>query len=325
MAPSSPRTAQLGIADLDERQLRQLSDANAAWRNWAQARREAQQVRGSMRWRTVKGRRYLVRVAPSGAEKSLGLADAAKESMHADFHARKARAQARLKAMQALLAEQKKLNRVYQVGRCPLVVVRALAALDEAGLGDDFLTVGTHAMFAYEGAAGVRVSADATATRDLDLLFDMNRWRTFSARLERADARSLLDVLRRADGSFAVRSDQLQTAANDAGFEVDVIRRVAVESDPHPLRMSDDENDFWAVQVSQGQALGSARRFEAVVIAATGDMAMMRTLHPLDFVRMKTQLARRAGRDPLKSPKDALQSRVVKLLWDNSLRHLVSN
>jgi len=30
---------------------------------------------------------------------------------------------------------------------------------------------------------------------------------------------------------------------------VDIIRRVARDGDPHPLRMSDDEDDLWAAQV----------------------------------------------------------------------------
>jgi hypothetical protein len=116
--------------------------------------------------------------------------------------------------------------------------------------------------------------------------------------------------------------DQLQTAVNDAGFEVDIIRRQASGEDPHPLRMSDDEDDFWAVQVDQGEKLASGRKFEHLVVAANGEMAMMRTLHPLDFIRLKLQLAERPGRDPLKAPKDRLQAQVVQELWEKYLRHL---
>ncbi|MEJ8837544.1 GSU2403 family nucleotidyltransferase fold protein [Ramlibacter sp. AN1133] len=308
--------------DLEEKQLRQLSDAAAAWANYVRAKAEAAEVRGSMRWKTVDGRVYLIRVSPSGGETSLGPQDDRTQAIYAAFHSRKAPAEARLKAMKATLEEQRRLNRAYRVGRTPAVVVRSLAALDQAGLSDQFLTVGTHALYAYETAAGVRVEAGALATMDLDLLFEAAKFRAYSSRLKRSDARSLIEVFRRADPTFKVKSDQLQTAVNDPGFEIDIIRRYATAGDPHPLRMSDDENDFWAVQADQGEQLASSRKFEHLVIAPTGEMAMMRTLHPLDFVRLKLQLAQRPGRDPHKAPKDRLQARVVQELWDGYLQHL---
>ncbi|RRH83713.1 hypothetical protein EH244_24945 [Variovorax beijingensis] len=61
---------------------------------------------------------------------------------------------------------------------------------------------------------------------------------------------SLLGLLRKADKSFERLEDQKETVRNATGFEVDVIRRVAKDGDPHPLRMSDDEDDIWAVQAS---------------------------------------------------------------------------
>jgi len=307
--------------ELEEKQLRQLSDAQAAWRNLLQARKDAAEVRGSMKWKTVEGRVYLVRVSPRGAETSLGPQDERTQAIHDGFHARKDPAEARLKAMKGTVDEHRRLNRVFRVGRTPAVVVRSLVAIDEAGLSDQFLTVGTHALYAYETAAGVRVEPGAVATQDLDLLFEAGKQRTYTARMARSDARSLIAVLRKADPTFRVKRDQLQTAVNDAGFEIDVIRRHAA-SDPHPLRMSDDEDAFWAVQVDQGDKLASSRKFEHLVVAANGEMALMRTLHPLDFIRLKEELAQRAGRDPLKAPKDRLQAQVVRELWDNYLQHL---
>jgi Nucleotidyltransferase len=311
------------FVELEEKQLRQLGDAQAAWRNLRQARREAADVRGSMKWKTVDGRTYLVRVSPKGAETSLGPQDERTQAIFDSFHARKAPAEARLKAMKATLDEHRRLNRVFRVGRTPAVVVRSLAAIDEAGLWDQFLTVGTHALYAYETASGVRVESGAVATQDLDLLFEAGKLRTYTARMDRSDARSLIAVFRRADPTFRVKRDQLQTAVNDDGFEIDIIRRHATGGDPHPLRMSDEEDDFWAVQADQGEKLASSRKFEHLVVAANGEMAMMRTLHPLDFIRLKQELAQRPGRDPLKAPKDSLQAQVVQQLWDNYLQHVV--
>lgn len=310
------------FVELEERQLRQLSDADASWRNFLRARKEAAEVRGSMKWKTVDGRTYLIRVSSAGAETSLGPRDERTQTVFEAFHARKAPAQARLKAMKATVDEQRRLNRAFRVGRTPLVVVRSLAAIDEAGLADQFLVVGTHALYAYETAAGVRVEAGAVATRDLDLLFEADKLRAYTARLKQGDAKSLINIFRRADPTFRVVRDRLQTAVNDAGFEIDIIRRRATGKDPHPMRMSDDEDDFWAVQADQGGSLGSGRKFEHLVVAANGEMATMRTVHPSEFARLKLELSTRTGRDPLKAPKDRLQAEVVQVLWDRYLQHL---
>ncbi len=310
------------FVELSEAQLRQLSDAQAVLRNARAARLEAQEVRGSMRWKVVGGKSYLLRVSTTGAERSLGPQSDSTQAMFDAFHGRKSAAQARLAAMRQRVDEMRRLNRAYQVGRVPTVVVRCLNALEDAGLAQQFLVVGTHALYAYETAAGVRVQSGAMATQDLDLLFDVTRLRAFTTLLKRSETRSLIAVLQRADKTFKVRRDKLETAVNDAGFEIDVIRRMQADGDPHPLRLSDDENDFWAVQADQGGPMASAPKFAQMVVSAQGEMATMHTLHPLAFVRLKTALSQRPGRDPLKAPKDRLQAQTVQALWDRYLQFL---
>jgi hypothetical protein len=310
------------LVELEETQLRELVNARSTWRAFTEARREAQQVKGSMVWKEVGGHTYLIRKSPAGAQKSLGRKAPETEAMYKSFQQRKERAEARLKAMKQRLDEQRKLNRLYRVGRTPTVVVRALAALEAADLGDKFRVIGTHAVYAYETAAGVLVDSSAMATRDLDLLFDARRRVAFATTLKKSQDGSLIRVLQKADPSFRVMRDQLQTAVNDDGFEIDIIRREAGAQDPHPMRMSDDEDDFWAAQIDQGEKIASGRKFEHLVVAANGEMATMRTLHPLDFTRLKLELAKRAGRDPQKAPKDRLQAEVVQQLWEQYLRLL---
>ena len=172
-------------------------------------------------------------------------------------------------------------------------------------------------------ACGVRVGTEALATRDVDLLYDTRQHLAFVTTMTRLDS-SLIDVFRKADKTFRVRPDQLQTAVNDEGFEIDLLRRTAVDGDPHPLPMSTKGEEMWAVQVASGNQLVSGRRFDQMVVSTKGDMALMRTVHPLDFVRVKTTIAASKQRDPLKRPKDALQAQIVQHLWDEYLVHLHS-
>lgn len=312
------------LVELDESQLREWVNARSTWRAFTDAIREARQVRGSMVWKRSGGHEYLVRKSAAGAQKSLGRRDTETEAIFDRFQKRKTEAEARRKAMKQRIEEQRKLNRLYRVGRTPQVVVRLLAALEEADLADHFLVIGTHAIYAYESAAGVLVESGAVATRDLDLLFDARKRLAFLTTLQQGEQRSLIRVLQKADPSFRVLRNQLQTAVNDDGFEVAIVRREAAMGDPHPMRMSDDEQDLWAAQVDQGERLASGRKFEHLVISPSGAMATMRTVHPLDFIRLKQELARRPGRDPQKAPKDGLQAEVVQQLWDEYLRLLDS-
>ena len=308
----------LGFTDLTEAQTRQYIDAESAWRALEDAQAAAAEVRGSMMWRTQAGRRYLIRVAASGAQTSLGAQSPDNDQIYARFMARKAAVQARQKQLRQTVQQHNRLNRALRIGRVPNVVVDTLNALAVAGLRAHFLTVGTHALYAYETACGVRVQTEATATQDIDLLLDTRKYLQFATTMQRLDT-SLLGIFQKVDKTFSLRENQKYTAVNASGFEIDVIRRSAqghAATDPHPLRVSAFEDDFWAVQVSSGQALLDGGRFSQMVVSTNGNMASMHAPSPESFVRIKTALGRQADRDPLKSRKDLLQARVVEQLLD---------
>ncbi len=89
--------------------------------------------------------------------------------------------------------------------------------------------------------------------------------------------------------------------------------------------MSDDEDDFWAVQVSMGAKLQSARRMAQVVVSTSGEMALMRTVHPLDYARIKRELSQHKQRDAQKRGKDSLQATIVTELVARYLPHLADD
>jgi hypothetical protein len=300
---------------LTEDQLRQYIDAESSFTAMEQAQRAASEVRGSMFWRQDRGHTYLVRANSGARQTRLGLQTPETEAMHARFSERKQQLESRLTTLKETVARHERLNRALRVGRCPTVLVAILQRFDQYGLAPHLLTVGTHALYAFEAAAGVRIAPQALATQDVDVLFDTRQRVTFFSRLEEADI-SFIDILRKADKTFEVRSDQLQTAVNAQGFEVDVIRRDAKGEDPNPLRMSHKEDDLWAVQVSSGSRMLGAERFSRVVVASNGSMARMNTVSPAAFVKLKRALSTSRTRDPLKRPKDAMQASIVQHLID---------
>lgn len=290
------------LIELSESQTRQQLDASSVFTALLEARAEAAVVRGSMIWREIDGRRYLIRTSTAGAQKSLGPESSETQAIAARFFDRKEMAAERLKQLTEQVVVMQRMNRALRVGRVPNVVVDTLNALEKAGIGEHFLVVGTHALYAYESAAGVRIPDGAMATRKGVKLFSS---------LGKLDS-SMIALLQKVDKTFRVRHSSKYTAVNAAGFEVDIIRRVARDGDPHPLRMSDDEDDLWVAQVPSGDNILGARPFEEVVVATSGAMARMRTIHPLDFARIKERLSKAADRDPLKARKDALQASVAR-------------
>jgi hypothetical protein len=308
----------MAFIELSPDQLRQYIDSESVFSAHESARAAAGELRGSMFWRTEHGKDYLVRASTKAKQQRLGPRNSETQAIFDKFTTRKTLLETRRSSLVVAMQRNQRLNRALRVGRCPPVVVGILARLASLGLSDHFLTVGTHALYAYETAAGVRVEARVLATQDVDILFDTRKRLSFFTRLAQHDL-SLIEVLKKVDKTFEVRPDQLQTAVNASGFEVDVIRRIAKDGDPHPLRMSPHEDDLWAVQVSSGEKMVSGQRFSQVVVATDGSMARMNTIAPQSFVRLKNRLAKSSSRDPLKRVRDNLQAQAVTELLDSQL------
>jgi len=308
--------------ELSDLQKKQYIDAESVFTALRDAEKAAQTVRGSMLWRQVSGRTYLIRTNADNSQKSLGPRTAETEAVYEKFMARKKWLSERVTGLRQALQLHQKLNRAHRVGRTPEIVVQILNQLHKSGISEHFLTVGTHALFAYESACGVRFADDATTTQDIDLLMDTQKHLLLASTLEERNE-SLLSTLQKVDATFDLRDDQLYTAVNASGFEVDVIRRTAQNRDPHPLQVPSAERDFWAVQVGNGAQMASSARFAQMVVSASGHMALMTTLHPLTFSRLKQALANSPTRNPLKKSRDALQAQAVAQLVEEMLPHLL--
>jgi len=306
-------TVNIEFEPLSENQLRQYIDAETVFAAWQKARDEALTVRGSMRWRELRGKSTLLRISASGEQKVIGKDNVESRELYDRFVARKIAAEARVKSLRATVAVHQRLNRALRIGRAPAVVVGILNEIERAGHAEHIKTIGTHALFAYEAACGVRIQQGAMATLDVDLFFDTRKRISFFTQMQQNDA-SFLEIIQRADPSFEVMPDQKQTAVNNKGFQVDIVRRLVRDGDPHPLRMSDRENDLWAVQIPKSELIESAENFDQLIVSASGEMALMRTIDPVSFVRVKRLVAAAADRDPMKRPKDIVQADIVERL-----------
>ncbi len=304
---------------LSDNAARQLIDSTTVFNEFTRVQDQARAYAGGMYWKRQGEYEYLVKTQPDNRQSRVGPRSPETEKIHEEFTARKRELEARLKSLRDALKDAERLNKALKVGRVPSPVIAVLQAIEDAGLGQHFAVVGTHALYAYEAAAGVRIVQSALATQDVDLLWDARRRVRFITDLGKLEV-SMLSVLQRADPSFVRKEGQNETAINARGFEVDFLRRQPEGNDPHPLRFSSDESDLWPVQAVRASVLTNAPRFDHVVISATGRMTLMRTIAPETFVEFKRWMAKKAPQRPeAERRRDLLQAGIVQKLLDEGL------
>lgn len=310
------------FSDLNENQIRQYIDAEQARKAWLQAERRAQNYRGSMYWKTVKGRDYLYREYSTRQSKSLGVRIPETEKIWDEFKKGKAAAEQNFKQLNAAIATHGRLNVALRVGRTPNVVVGLLEEIRRAGLQDHFMVIGTNALYAYETQAGVRFNGDVTATTDMDLLWDSRKRITLvTDGDEHFNKYGLIGVLKKFDPSFELRQDQKYSAANAQGYMIDLIKRrpnSLFDDKEHPQLIANPD-DFWATKIKNMDWLLSSPKFRQVLVATNGSMAEMVTVDPRAFVFYKVWLSQKEDRDPMKKPRDLAQARAVYRLVQERL------
>lgn len=304
---------------LPDNAARQLIDALTVFDEYRRVVARARSFAGGMYWKRQGDYEYLVKTDPGGRQQRIGARSEATQTTYAAFTKAKQEVEQRLRSLRAAVREAERLNKALKVGRVPTPVLTVLQAIEDAGLGEHFTVVGTHALYAYETAAGVRIVQGALATQDVDLLWDARKRVRFITDLGKLET-SMLGILQRADASFRRKEGQNETAINDRGFEVDFLRRQPEGDDPHPFRFSDDEDDLWPVQAVRASVLTTAPRFEHAVVSATGRMALMRTIAPTAFVEFKRWMAAKApAREALKRRRDLRQAEIVQALLDQGM------
>lgn len=311
-----------GFAQLDGDARRQYINAREVFEAARAAEAQAREYEGTMRWRTMAGREYLIRVSRKGTQKSLGVRSAETEAIYATFLAKQASVKERLEGLRKKLNLNTRLNRAQFLGRVDSTVVEILNCLHDAGLQDNTLVIGTNALYGYEAAAGVRIEREHLATEDLDILWD-NRKRLKLATREKLQPSGLLGLLKRVDKSFELKATpDLFTAVNRNGYQVDLLRRAGQGSDKEPGRLSEHADDFWAVRSPNADWMLGAPKFESVVVGDDGKMAKMITVDPRAFVLFKMWMAEQLNRDPIKKYRDKNQARLVIKLIEEYLPHL---
>jgi hypothetical protein len=301
--------------EMSDNQRRVYLDAVQLYEAFISAFQKSRSYRGGMHWKKAKGRQYLFKTRDRyGYGESLGPRSAETEKILADFRKAKKEAKDRLATLKNRLKEQSRFCKAAMIQRVPRIVTGVLRVLEQRNLlGQNILVVGTNAMYAYEAAAGVFLDRPLTATRDMDILWDVRPKLTLFAEDE-TDPVDLLDILRKADKSFEPAAPGSFRAVNRDGYMVDLIKpesKSLLKKDP--VRMG-GPGDLKAPEIRSLQWLISSPKFSQVIIGDDGYPVSMVVPDPRAFSIHKVWLSEQPDREPVKKKRDNDQGLAIALL-----------
>ncbi len=272
-----------------------------------------------MRWKTVRNTEYLFRDRDRhGNGKSLGPRSEKTEALLVAFRAGREAAQERLRLITEKIEEQARLNKALRLNRVPRVVARVLRELDRSNLHDEFMVIGTQALYAYEAAGGAHFLLELLASGDVDLLYDARKKLVVVS--EKLDGNGLLGLLKKADRTFErVRENGLR-AANAGQFMVDLVTGPSGMLNNQTITFS--EADLVAAEVPGLQWLLNSPKLDVIAIDEDGWPVPMRVPDPRAFALHKAWLSSLSTRETLKKPRDLDQAQAVASLVKEQMPHL---
>lgn len=275
---------------------------------------QAQQFKGGMRWKKTGDKFYLFKTRDGrGNGKSMGVKSPETEAIYTAFHQQKRQTEDRLTELQNSLTRQARLAVAVGINRVPKTAARVLRVLAQEGLlGHGLSVLGTHALYAYEAAAGLHFDTALMETMDIDLLYDCHKKLKLAGNINHY---GLIGLLKKADASFEIAAKGHYRAVNNKGFMVELIKTL-----PEPptkieqQSLSDLTDDLVAAEIEGLQWLENAPVFRQLVIAEDGVPVEFVVPDPRYFALHKLWLSQQKTREAIKKPRDYQQAQAVAKL-----------
>ena len=268
-------------------------------------------LRGGLYWKNVAGHDYLIRITDRhGGNRSLGPRSPETEKAYREFTETKRDLDARIKSINDEVARQAKFCVAAGVNRVPRLAADIVRLLDASGLlGSHLIILGSHAMYAYEMAAGVQLKAGLLQTEDLDTLLNTKAEIELAGSIRSA---GLLGILQDVDATFKPQRKRSFRAVNAKGFMVDLIRA--------PIDASGGFNsigsgiDLVAEQLRGLEWLTALPLMTQIVIAENGFPVRFVVPEPRLFALHKLWVSLNPTRDPIKRKRDLRQAEAIAQL-----------
>jgi len=272
------------------------------------------ELRYGMFWQKSKGNEYLVKaVSRDGKRKYLGRRNADTERIYHAFIERRNREKASLATLKNKLAEVAKINKAVRLARLPADTSKILHKINQLGLNDKFIIIGTFSLYAYEAMAGIFIEERHLSTFDIDIL--NRRAKNISVYFkEEIPTGSILELFQSIDPTFELNPKASYQVINASGVRIDFINPIN--------RTGPNQCDIIELEINGIEWLQNCRLISETVIDTSGRPCVMTVLHPLDFSIYKRWLSEQPSREPIKRERDAVQSDIVREIIRRYLPHI---
>jgi hypothetical protein len=267
-----------------------------------------------MYWKRVGEKEYLTKKRSSTNKVvSLGAKNMETLKIYEEFKRSKAMLKEELAQLEAKLERARKLSKIEQLTRVPNALVEIYRKINELGLDEKMILIGTNALYAYESYCGVFVEEENLATEDIDLLNKQSKALSviFDEVLPQG---KLTEMIKLIDKSFEPDMDAPYRFRNKEGVLLEVLSPV---QEKQAFESSEGEEgfvDILSLTMEGMQWLENSRIFKSMVIADNGKCATLSTIHPLEFAVYKYWLSTVKERNILKKNRDEAQARLVTQL-----------
>ncbi|MEA1920769.1 MAG: GSU2403 family nucleotidyltransferase fold protein [Campylobacterota bacterium] len=251
----------------------------------------------------------------SGKREYLGKRSAQTKQMAFEFSRSKNEAMERIKNLKTKIKKDEKLNKLEGIARAPKELISIFRKINELGLDDKLIAIGTNALYAYEARCGVMLEQEQLATRDIDLLNRKDKGVSFlfSEFIVGGRAEELITSI---DSSFQKSEEVPYRFVNKDGVWLELINPTS-DTVRHKSLKDNVFFDLIPLAMSGIQWLENSRLFKECLIGENGKCAIITTVHPLEYAVYKNWLGKREDRDYLKHTRDLEQSKLVTELIHN--------
>lgn len=265
-----------------------------------------------MGWNKSQGKEYLFKECLDTKKRvSLGRKDEKTLTTYELFKKQKKELKASLKQSKELLLKNEKINKFTKISRVPNVLVNLFRRINELGLDDKVIIIGTNSLYAYEAYCGVFIEEEHLATFDIDVFNKRDKKISFALK-EKLPQKTLKGILLDVDKSFKKSKEVSYRFVNDDDIVVEIITPIYKKE-----MQSDDFSGVMNLEIDGIKWLESSKLHKQMLIGQNGKCAFVTTIAPLEYAVYKKWLGEHERKDLMKKQRDIKQSYLVtKLIQD---------
>jgi len=264
-----------------------------------------------MGWNKAQNKEYLFKECLDTKKRvSLGRKNEETLAIYEQFNRQKKELKASLRQSKELLLKNEKINKFTKISRVPNVLVNLFRRINELGLDDKVIIIGTNSLYSYEAYCGVFIEEQHLATFDIDVFNKRDKKISFALK-EKLPQKTLRSILLDVDSSFKKSKEASYRFVNDDDIVVEIIT---------PIFKNDLTNDTFSgvinLEINGIKWLNSSKLHKQMLIGLNGKCAFVTTIDPLEYAVYKKWLGKHERKDFMKKQRDIKQSQLVAKLLE---------